>query len=260
MQLDLLLRTLPPGLNVHVLYRGDPDEYREAVSSYNGVSLCREQQFYDDTLQLIRSAQDDCIMLLTDDTIFITSDVSLGRAREALRSDVTSLVFSLRLGTNTTWCYMLDSAQRPANATSRDGEVLRWYVQGSTGDFEYPFDLSSSIYRRADLIQRIEQLPGRFRNPNELEAMLSRMPMHPNATMLSFVRSVATSVPMNVTQELWTNKHCGTNETCTYALRKAWQRGQRFKIPSKLKTPKSAHECIQFEMEARPLRQPGLIV
>jgi hypothetical protein len=247
MQLDLLLRSLPalssPPI---VIYRGDDTIYNAFADR---CTLLKEHNFYDDTMRVFRSTREPFTMMLTDDTVFLQRP-DMPSACAILADHPKALVFSLRLGDNTTWCYMLGVAQVAAGMVYHGPAVREWPIALASGDFAYPFDLSSSIYRTSDLVRWANTL-GRFRNPNELEATLSKTPISADATMVSFARSVAVSVPMNVTQELWANKHSGTHATSVQTLLSRWKDGWRFELPtSKLKTS-SAHECIQLNQIRR---------
>jgi hypothetical protein len=247
MQLDLLLRSLPAlSSPPTVIYRGDDVIYGDFADR---CTLLKEHNFYDDTMRVLRSTREPFTMMLTDDTVFLQRP-DMQSACATLADHPKALVFSLRLGENTTWCYMLGTAQVAVGMVHHGPAVLEWCVGLSTGDFAYPFDLSSSIYRTSDLVRWANTL-GRFRNPNELEATLSKTPISADASMVSFARSVAVSVPMNVTQELWTNKYSGTQATSVPTLLARWKDGWRFDLPvSKLKTS-SAHECLQLKQIRR---------
>jgi hypothetical protein len=250
MQLDLLLRTLPAlSTPPTVLYKSTTPDDPTAAAFADRCVLRKESDFYDDTIQVLRSIREPFTMVLTDDTVFLTPcDVSA--ACSALGDRAGALVFSLRLGRNTTWCYMLDVSQNAYFCSHANGSVLEWPIASASGDFAYPFDLSSSIYRTADLVRWVGMV-GRFRNPNELEALMSRVPVSSASTMLSFARSVAVSVPLNVTQELWTNKHGGDRWTSVATLLLRWKLGWRFVIPDSKTKTSSAHECIQLSQERR---------
>jgi hypothetical protein len=112
-----------------------------------------------------------------------------------------ALGFSLRLGVNTTYCYMLDSPQTlPVFEALTDGHMKFDWTVGDK-DFGYPLEVSSSVYRLGDLLPLLNPAP--FRQPNALEARLAGAARafrdtHPH--MLCYHQAVAFANPVNKVQ------------------------------------------------------------
>ncbi len=214
LQLEATLASLmaqctdPDRMQVSVLYTtSSPYQeglYRQLGGDYEGVRFLRERRFRNDVLAL--ASQHEFVAFVVDDTLFVRR-FSVQTVIEELESDATAIAFSLRLGTNTTYCYPLDSPQDLPEFTTKRPGVLAYRWPGTSNDFGYPFDLSSSVYRTADIRPILQRL--RFANPNTMEGQLAAVaaaaaPEHP--TLLCFERSAAFCIPANLVQNVAKNR------------------------------------------------------
>src|SRR5664280_2739255 len=170
---SLLLRCEDPErVEVNVLYTTSSTYqeglYRQLALEYTGVTFRRERHFRADVLALVAGAR--FVAFVVDDALFVR-DFSLGTVMDELGANDSAIGFSLRLGTNTTYCYPLDAQQElPEFTTTRSG-VLAYRWPGASHDFGYPFDLSSSVYRMADIEPLLRRIP--FTNPTLMEGRLA---------------------------------------------------------------------------------------
>jgi hypothetical protein len=222
-------------------------QYALLARTYPEVAFVAEQSFRDDVLSIISPSR--VIMFLVDDTL-IARSFSLALAADALINEPRALGFSLRLGSNTTYFYMLDRTQAlPAFQPAGRG-VLRYDWRDSEHDFGYPLELSSSLYRTADLIPSLRNMD--FRNPNRLEAELAtrrdnfadRQPL-----LLCFERSAAFSAPMNLVQEEFPNRSRGAADCSVEALSRLFDEGYRLDVAVwNDYTPRAVHEEIDLKL------------
>jgi hypothetical protein len=244
MQLDGCLRSLrlhaAEPVEVCVLWRGSTPRMRNAYdqlrAEHHDVAWIEERDFERDVRALLADAGKH-VMFVVDDTIF-TGDFSPVRCAALLDNAPNAIGFSLRLGLNTTHCYPMDRAQQmPIHAVFDDVMALEWI--GADGDFGYPLEVSSSIYRTADIIALLDGEEG-FRNPNELEALLAERCSSghfglPRAKALRphlrcFSQSVAFSLPCNRVQNQFANRVGGGADTTADALLERWERGERMAV------------------------------
>jgi hypothetical protein len=222
-------------------------QYGQLASTHPDVTFVAEQNFHEDLFSVIGSSR--VVMFLVDDTL-ITRPFSLGLALEALTREPRALGFSLRLGINTTYFYMLDRPQAlPAFQTMGRG-VLQYEWRGAEHDFGYPLEISSSLYRTADLIPLLRDLE--FRNPNTLEAEVAtrsatfadRRPL-----LLCFERSVAFSAPLNLVQQEFPNRSRGAADCSVDALSRLFDQGLRLDVAAWTDhTARGAHEEIDLRL------------
>jgi hypothetical protein len=151
------------------------------------------------------------ILFLVDDNIFVNS-FCLKNMFDALEMNSDALGFSLRLGTNTIYCYSMCTLQALPGFDPLSSGILKFNWIKSEGDFSYPLEVSSSIY---SIEMILDLLMGRnFQNPNTLEIQMSqhrsrykrKRPM-----MLCLEKSVAFCVPINRVQNHYQNR-AGQNE------------------------------------------------
>jgi hypothetical protein len=143
---------------------------------------------------------DDIVMFLVDDSLF-TSGFNVIKISSALSANPDALGFSLRLGKNITHSYMLRRDQKPPLFFEIGGNILRFNWVDSEMDFNYPLEVSSSIYRTIDIINSI--IGCHFSNPNFLEGVMNVnkykfASSHPN--LLCYKNSVAFCNPINIVQ------------------------------------------------------------
>jgi hypothetical protein len=123
-----------------------------------------------------------------------------------------ALGFSLRLGTNTTYCYSMSTPQALPGFDPLSGGILKFNWTKSEGDFAYPLEVSSSIY---SIEMILDLLMGRkFQNPNTLEVQMSQSRSRykrKRPMMLCHEKSAAFCVPINRVQNLYQNR-AGQNE------------------------------------------------
>lgn len=240
LQLDGTLRSLElncqdlTSADVHVLFKSSTPRfaagYRVLASQHPKVSMHREADFKADLMRLVSGS--DYVLFVVDDTIFV-DELSLTAAMAALDGDPMCLGFSYRLGRNTTYCYTLDKPQRlPAFATLESG-CLSFDWRAAEHDFGYPLEVSSSMYRTADVLPLVERLP--YSNPNTLEAALSQeaarfRSSHPR--LACYEQSVAVSVPANLVQTMWKNRTSSDPTLSSGALADLFSRGMRLDVNS----------------------------
>ena len=154
---------------------------------------------------LLRFDQTRYVLFLVDDNLFVRG-FRLTDVLAALEQHPQALGFSLRLGSNTTYCFMRDSYQSLPEFTPAGEGVLRFDWTQAELDFAYPLEVSSSIYRIADMLPVLNRQ--RFANPNQLESRLAddvkRFAHRPY--LLCYSQSVAFSNPVNQVAERYQNR------------------------------------------------------
>ena len=188
------------------------------------------------------------VLFLVDDNIFV-KPFSLRDVIAALDSEKNAIGFSLRLGKNTSYCYMLSSQQKlPAFESVREG-ILKYCWPGAECDFGYPLEVSSSVYRSNEILHLLSQLE--FSNPNTLESEMSR---NRNAFvsavpfLLTFEESVTFCNPVNVVQHVYENNKFGTiHKFSPEQLADCFSRGMAIDVRKYVGfTPNSAHQEVEL--------------
>jgi hypothetical protein len=204
LQLSLLLESLEQNcvdFNFSikfVIYKASDERiekmYQKIAEDYPYI-FHRQTDFKEDVLACIQGFE--YAMFLTDDTV-ITNPFSCYQMEEALQYNQKAIGFSMRLGKNSTYCYAeRKSIKVPQCYRVGDSCIFSW--PGCEGDWGYPLELSSSVYRIHDLMYLLKN--GGYDNPNELEWLLYcglgvYAVTHPE--LLFFENSVAFSNPVNI--------------------------------------------------------------
>jgi hypothetical protein len=205
MQLDGFLQSVEqqaPRLftSVTVIYKPTlhlfEEAYAELESAWPAVRWIRETEFREDVVAGI--GPDNTTVFHTDDDVYFRSPGRIDlRQKEAC--------FSLRLGLNTTYCYPLDVQEQLVGASIQDDRVAwNWRTQGP-GAYSYPLALNGHVFRTRDVEGWFERAS--YANPNELEASLQEFKDEVEPRMASFRHSIVVSIPANLVNETYANRH-----------------------------------------------------
>jgi tetratricopeptide (TPR) repeat protein/cellulose synthase/poly-beta-1,6-N-acetylglucosamine synthase-like glycosyltransferase/serine acetyltransferase len=255
MQLDCTLRSFlqhcrdSEKTEIKVLYTTSGDrhesQYRELKAAYPSVEFFRERDFKIDLLSCsICSAY---LLFLVDDNIFV-KDFSLCDAIDGLEKNDDAIGFSLRLGNNTDYCYMLKQSQKIPGFRNLARGVSRFEWTEAECDFGYPMEVSSSIYRTCDILALLQQLD--YRNPNTLELALDANKHLFRTTknyLLCFDLSVAFCNPINMVQNMWKNRAGQNLQYSAESLALMFDDGYRIDSKSYSGfTPGSCHQEVEL--------------
>jgi hypothetical protein len=264
-------------LAIDILYRATSDEFaqgyrqlRDHQFGFATLTWIEERSFKDDLLRALYATNSKSsrpsflrryflsrsiplrsrhVLFLVDDTLFIRP-FSLERMAEALAGHPKALAFSLRLGRNTIICYSRNRQQRlPAfRPDGDDALVFRWV--GEQGDFGYPLEISSSLYRGADLIGLLTKLP--YNNPNRLEQALSlcsKLFARRKPELLCLNYSVAFCAPVNKVQSVIDNRASDIEAYTSEALNVLFLSGFRIDVAQLDNfSPQAAHQEIELPL------------
>jgi hypothetical protein len=228
---------------IYILYKVSSEahttQYIQLIENYRenkNVHFFHEKNFRKDTLHIISLCMDPCIKtsiyrwtiklgyrfklfsklflaqnpgyyltFLVDDNIFVR-DFLIKQASGQLEKFNETLGFSLRLGRNTTYCYMQDRTQPLPDFEEVTPGILAYDWQTSQMDFNHVPEVSSSIYRIKDIFPAIHF--NWFVTPNQLETCLVnyRPKMSDLPKFLCYETSVTFCNPINKVQEEFLNR------------------------------------------------------
>lgn len=189
--------------------------------------------------------QPAAILFLVDDNLFVR-DFSLADCITAISQRPDALGFSLRLGRNTIYSYMTDQPQPLPQFSENFSSPLLFQWTGSSLDFGYPLELSSSIYQLSVILPLLLSIS--FRNPNQMESALSLRTglfrrSHPK--LLCFEQSVTFCNPVNVVQAAQANR--SGNIYSADELADRFERGERLDVASYDGfTPNACHQEVEL--------------
>jgi len=285
---SFLLHNQDPGpYRIHVLYKSTKDlhahQYEQLARLYNDqlqIKFLHESNFRTDVLNVLspefksvlrgslyrwlikgsfrfgsfansllrrENLSDKYILFLVDDSLFI-HPFSLHEVSEMLTRSPQALGFSLRLGMNTTYCYMLDTPQALPIFEALTDRVMSFDWTVGDKDFGYPLEVSSSVYRLGDILPLLNQLP--FQHPNSLEARLAYIARNFQEThpcLLCYRQSVAFADPVNKVQTVYQNR---AGAHCAYDVEKLahmFADGYRLNVKAYAGlTPNACHQEVEL--------------
>ena len=203
-------------------------QYDRLRKRFCNIHFIEETEFKEQVLAV--AGRYEHVMFLVDDNLFVR-DFRLCDVVESLRCNNDALGFSLRLGTNTDYCYSLDARQRPPGFEQVGDGIVKYNWARAENDYGYPLEVSSSVYAVTD----VPALSGRleFENPNTLEAaMAANAGLYARAkgSLLCYERSVTFCNPVNMVQSVCANR---VGRNCDYSadtLAQVFERGGRIDV------------------------------
>ncbi len=194
-----------------------------------------------------------CVLFLVDDNLF-TRNFDLETAQAALLAQPTALGFSLRLGRNTQFCYPLDRPQTPPAFQPIGNGIARFDWRAGDGDFGYPLEVSSSLYRLREVLPILNRCA--FHNPNVLEERLAaraRAAQTRLPNLLCFETSVTFCNPANKVQTHQPNRASTRADYTSENLAQLFEAGYRLDVSAFANlTPNACHQEVELVFEKRP--------
>lgn len=255
MQLDAVLQSLRlhcrdvNKLDVTVLYTTSNQiyekQYLKLVEEHPYVHFMKEHHFKQQLLSSIASYP--FVLFFVDDNLFVKPFV-IEDLSESLASHTDALGYSLRLGRNTRYCYSMDRFQNLPNVRPIEKRFLKWNWTAGECDFGYPLEVSSSMYRKSDLIPLLTE--ANFSNPNTLESELARR-AHKFAglknCMISHETSISFCNPINKVQQVYNNRAGGNAKYSIIELSRMFEQGNRIDVEKYSGfVPRACHQEVEL--------------
>jgi glycosyltransferase involved in cell wall biosynthesis len=256
LQLDATLRSFlshctdADTINLKVLYTTSnslhQNQYQLLTKEYPTVDFIQENNFKENLLSIISPSK--FVLFLVDDNIFV-KQFSLADVMKSLEQYPGALGFSLRLGRNTTYCYMLNTNQSLPYFFNIGNNMLGHDWISPEYDFGYPLEVSSSVYRVEDILPLLASL--QFKNPNTLEAMMDSnkaLFQKSKPFLQCYEQSVTFCAPVNMVQSAWPNRASTKAEYSSDYLAKLFDEGVRIDVSAFNDfIPNACHQEVELQ-------------
>ncbi len=234
------------------------DSYKEFKNHFKGCLFIQEDFFQNQVHALLIKYK--WVLFLVDDNIFFKK-FSISQIINILLSHERAIGFSLRLGKNITRSYVTNrTTPSPAfndvaiDQDASERTILGFEWPGAQGDFNYPLEVSSSLYRTADILRALKGLS--YRNPNELETRLAQnagLFTDQKPVLLCHERSSACCLPVNKVQDHFDNRSGTSAEYSPHSLFRRWKQASQLCIEAySLMNPTACHEELPLAFEKKP--------
>lgn len=236
-QLKEMLRTfrkyVSDEIRPKVIWKASNDAFKKAYEDLFAKGWCEpvsEEEckgtFKELVLQTIDTAK-PYLMFGVDDEIYYRQLEHFEEIKLVLNKCFS---YSLRLAPNITFC-------QPANNPNKLPKLVR--VQGAEntllfnrtegwGDWDYPFNLTSTLYKTQDVLTVLSNIE--FNNPNELEANGAMLFMgigNPHAHMNACVfKTLGSILTINRAQNQFLNELAGPEHTLEELLQLYWSNAE----------------------------------
>jgi len=220
-------------------------QYDRLKTEYPMVQFMREDQF---KLQLIASMEPYAyVLFIVDDCLFVR-DFTLQSVMNTLAAHNDLIGFSLRLGPNIRYCYTMSAAQSIPQHQIIDYGYCKFNWTSAQYEFAYPIEVSSSVYRTANLLPRLRDLD--FSNPNTLEGCMAGR-AHELSEGRQFLAcsevSLAFCNPLNVVQNVYANRAGNRKEYSAEELALLFENGDRINVDKYTNfIPNACHEHVDI--------------
>jgi glycosyltransferase involved in cell wall biosynthesis len=237
-------------VKLHVLYKASNELYRTQYDTlkneFADVTFIEETNFKAQTLAVI--SRYEHVLFLVDDNLFV-SNFSLADILALLKQNHNALAFSLRLGRNTTYSHARDTQVTLPPFWYIGKKVLKYDWTRGQIHFAYPLEVSSSIYRTADIVPLLEKLD--FDNPNMLEGLMAanaQVYAKPRAALLCYEQSVTFCNPVNIVQTVSLNRAGSLSRYSADSLAQMFEQGLRIDVQRYDGfVPNSPHQEVELE-------------
>ena len=211
LQLDLLLKSIEKNakdiFNLNVLYAFSDDKFNDGynmvIDQYPNVNFIKEKDFKNQTLDIIKDSNEEFFTFFTDDSLFF-GEVDENEILNSFKEDKNNLCFSLRLGKNTTFCYVVNSENKLYGEERIGEKSMKWDWQKHFLDYHFPFSINGHIFKRDEIYKFVKKT--NFYCHNELEEGLQMFNSYPKNIMSSFEQSTLVNTPINIVQTYCFNK------------------------------------------------------
>lgn len=236
----------PDDVNIETLFFASNDNILQlyhATESETRLTFTKQTNFKEDLLQMVEGY--DYTFFVVDDNLFIR-DFYVADGQKFLEKWSDAIVFSYRMGLNITYCYTVDRPQAIENFWYFNNQIRTCWAE-SVLDWNYPMDLSSSIYRTEEIYPYLKYLD--YSNPNQLEFYLDNFKSRfYKPYMGCYQQSVAFCNPINKVNSINTNRSGDKNEYSIENLLKKFQDGYRINIDKFDRfVPSSPHQEVEIE-------------
>jgi glycosyltransferase involved in cell wall biosynthesis len=205
------------------------EQYNKLIIDFPEVKFIEEVNIKEDIINHVLSYK--YLLLVVDDNIFVR-DFYLTDITACLDQESRAVGFSLRLGKNTTYCYMAHKPQPiPPDLSHVAKNIYKYDWTDALYDFGFPFETSSTVYRLADVGPMITN--GDFSDINLLEYVLAGYWdkfMDTKNIMFCYEYSATFCNPLNIVQESYPlNRKRKIDDYSVENLVKRYQDGYRLK-------------------------------
>lgn len=226
-QLHLLLTSINRNASdffdkITVIYKAN-DEY------INGYEKLKSNTGFNVTFVSEKNFKNDLLLTIDDEleyTTFLVDDVvvygNINGKKQSVLGKITNNVccFSLRLGLNCTYSHPANLSYNITSHTKEDDMVFFNFKEQMNGDFKYPLSTDGHIYK-TEMIKEL-LIDTEFNNPNTLEANIQRHIGIIKSDMVCFETSKVVSIPANLVNETFKNRHGLTHFFSEESLNKSF--------------------------------------
>lgn len=197
---------------VIIIYNASDDtvlsRYKKLKATFSNENICfyKESTKFKKNLNKVLSNIKTSHILFSVDDILVFEKIRLKDFQYIINDNN---IFSLRLGSNIKFCYMMNDHQNlPNNYIHNKNNIISWKISDAKYDFAYPFSLDMHVFP-TNLIKLMSRCLF-FTSVNSFEGSLNKITKYvSNWFIYSFYTSKCINLPFNKVQNENNNKYGG---------------------------------------------------
>merc|ERR1712166_443407 len=145
-------------LSINVLYTVQPQyekAYKQIQADWPDVNFVREENSGEQLIALVAAAHDH-VMLCCDDSLYYNT-VKLSDVLGVL-SNPQIVSYHMMLHPKLSFCHPQGKASSPPTLMPVDSHSVSWIRMMGQLEWNYPWDLSSTVYRKQDVVQMLDTI------------------------------------------------------------------------------------------------------
>ncbi len=215
MQLDLLLRsffeTKIGECSLKIIYAYSSEEHKKSYEKLCSIYGAKAQFISEVEFFGFKKCLEKIILeLSTGKVFFLVDDIVFTEPVDydyLSTLDISNTIFSLRMGANLSFSYVVNSVQPlPKDIKSTNGVLLKWKWRNGLFDWAYPLSVDGHIFSTLEVLTWIKCLD--FKSPSSFENSLQNIKfLYRHKDGLCFTKSRLVNVPANKIQNEIANQH-----------------------------------------------------
>jgi hypothetical protein len=146
-----------------------------------------------DVLSAIENSGASSTCFLSDCDVFFSNVFGMHDEIEKTLEDQSVICFSLRLGENTTKCYLMAIDNRLYGQHTVGENSIKFDWKKHYLDFGNPFSINGHVYRSQEILKMLRKLT--FDSPSDMDDAMQLFQEYPKEMMASFKKSAVVTLP-----------------------------------------------------------------
>ena len=207
MQLDALLRSYFETKNgecsIKIIYTASSEDHKKSYEDLCTIYSDKAYFISESEFSSFKKCLENVVLELTTEKVFfLVDDIIFTEPidyKYLSSLDISNVIFSLRMGANLNFSYVVNSEQPLPENIEINGALIKWKWSDGLFDWAYPLSVDGHIFSTSEVLSWIRHLD--FKSPSSFENSLQNIKfIYRNKYGLCFAKSRLVNVPANKVQ------------------------------------------------------------